>query len=121
MPSRHKVGHFRVSDAAYALFGSGDGYGLVDLLRGRRPPGESRNSEGDAPELTVSEALSREFRALSERVMPAVVSVHTSKERIYKEATVGPKGVTMGDPRSITEPGVGAGGIVSTDGKLSRH
>lgn len=22
MPSRHKVGHFRVSDAAYALFGS---------------------------------------------------------------------------------------------------
>jgi serine protease Do len=95
------------------------GYGLFDLLRGRTPPRETVDT-GDgqfslpqraavAPEdVPVLARMSDEIANVTERVLPAVVSIAASEVEKAGEG---------GEP-SVARPRLGAGVIVTTDGHV---
>jgi len=110
---------------AVAVFGfwrrSGEEYGVLDLLRGVKPPQESSFTPQEKPRLdlkdmSVMSAMSAEFSKLSAAVLPTVVSVNTK--------TVRP-GRVLWDPffglvgqRPQVVPGLGSGAIISKEGHV---
>lgn len=99
----------------------GEEYGVLDLLRGVKPPKASNSTPQEQPRLnlkdmSVMSALSAEFSKLSNAVLPSVVSVNTK--------TVRP-GRVLWDPffglvgqRPQVVPGLGSGAIISKEGHV---
>ncbi len=90
------------------------GYGLADLLQGQTPPAES------APEEPGTKA-GFDCSAVVEQVLPSVVTVHTSKENMYKTVFVDHTGKgreQAGVDYDKPTLGVGSGLIVSAEGHI---
>lgn len=110
--------------AAFYLFSvwrdGQDGYGLLDLLKGRKPTPE-RFTAPAAPKLNLDDVqvlarLSDESAKLSSAVLPCVVSVNT-KTIIPGRRMWSPfYGIVQG--RSYVSPGLGSGAFISKEGHV---
>lgn len=101
-----------------------DDYGLADMVKGDAIPEKKvpEVSPNDPPpaSTSVAELLDQEFQKLADKVMPSVVSVHTSVEKqnlVMK--IVDPQGnLEQLDSEFASQPGVGSGVIVSKEGHI---
>ncbi len=96
-----------------------EGYGLLDLWRGRGPASEgftapvsARLSAGDVQILTD---LDREYSKLSEAVLPAVVSIDT---KVVRRQQVPFPIVGLQAYQDYLAPGKGSGAIISHEGHV---
>jgi S1-C subfamily serine protease len=94
------------------------GYGLLDLLQGRRP-GQHSVTLASQPALTASDVpglsqMDEEYAKLSAAVLPSVVSIHT--QQVRQVVTANFFGMP-GFKRSIV-PGEGSGAIISREGHV---
>lgn len=110
--------------AAFYVFstwrGGKEGYGLLDLLKGRKPSPESFTVPA-APKVNLDDMqvlakLSDESAKLSAAVLPCVVSVNT-KTIIPGRRMWSPfYGIVQG--RSYVSPGLGSGAFISKEGHV---
>jgi serine protease Do len=73
----------------------------------------------EVEDLRLAQSLSRLFNRIVAKVMPSVVSIHTSKQQAYDIVRVDPSGRPRYEDREYhSQPGVGSGIIVSEDGQI---
>ena len=90
---------------------------LVAPVTGPAPPRQA----GEPPALTpadsagIAEALNEAMANVVERTLPGVVSVHVDRQRVIEETIVTGVGPQV-RKRTVREPGVGSGVIVSKEG-----
>ncbi len=110
---------------AAAFFGlwrrGGEEYGVMDMLRGKKPPGGSAFTPQMRPKLDprdmpVMSRMSEEFARLSASVLPSVVSVNTKTVRPGRVAWDPFFGLV--GQRAQVIPGLGSGAIISKEGHV---
>ena len=115
-PMRHPVLDFAITLGVFTLSA-----GMVYWLAGRGSAGPDRVGatrpavEAIADSAAIAEALNEAMANVVERTMPGVVSVHVDRQRVIEEVrrtSLGP----ISENRTVREPGVGSGVIVSTEG-----
>ena len=90
---------------------------LVAPVTGPAPPRQA----GEPPAVTpadsagIAEALNEAMANVVERTLPGVVSVHVDRQRVIEETIVTGVGPQV-RKRTVREPGVGSGVIVSKEG-----
>lgn len=113
---------FIVAFLLFSWWRSGrEGYGLLNLLRGEKPPSESFTAPA-APQLSLDDIqvlskLSDESAKLAAAVLPAVVSVNT-KTIIPGRRYVDPFWGRVYSSRPQVAPGLGSGAIISKEGHV---
>lgn len=104
------------------------GYGLLNFLRGEKPPAEAAANAAKqnftpaaAPKLQLDDIqiltrMNEEFSKLSAAVLPSVVSVNTRTVRQGQTAWNPFFGLVTGRPQIV--PGLGSGAIISKEGHV---
>ncbi len=106
----------------FSMWRSGrEGYGLLNLLRGEKPPGEAFTPPAvpklDLGDVQVLARLNDESARLAAAVLPAVVSVNT-KTIIPGQRYFDPFWGRVYSGRSQVAPGLGSGAIISKEGHV---
>jgi S1-C subfamily serine protease len=130
-PPTHRMDHFRrilfaliVFFAAFYVFatwrGGKEGYGLLNLLKGEKPPTQDFTAPA-APKLNLDDVqvlakLSDESARLASAVLPCVVSVNTRTIIPGRRMWSPFFGIVEG--RSYVSPGLGSGAFISKEGHI---
>lgn len=120
---------FLVATLVFSIWRRGEeGYGLLNFLRGERPPATAAAGSSEAaftaptaPKLDLGDvkvlsAMNDEFSKLSAAVLPSVVSVTTKTVRRGQTAWHPFFGLVSGRAQII--PGLGSGAIISKEGHV---
>jgi S1-C subfamily serine protease len=97
------------------------GYGLLDLLKGQRPPGETvalaTGPKLELGDLQVLEKLNEESSKLAAAVLPCVVSINT-KTIIPGQRYIDPFMGRIFQGRNRESSGLGSGAFISKEGHI---
>jgi serine protease Do len=107
----------------FGLIRNRDGYGLDDLLAGRKPEQGEKYTPAESPvlkpdDVPLLERLNAENTRLIAAVTPSVVSVNTTRVIRGRTLTLDAWGGPRVRERSIAQTGLGSGVIVSKEGHV---
>ena len=91
------------------------------VVRAGQPAPPPAAAQQAAAQKDAAQALSESFADAVERALPSVVSIHVERERTVNETIVRGGVGQVVTPRTVREPGIGSGVVISPEGHIATN